>query len=339
MGSMGLTPVITIHLSATDIERLHFAYSPMVELSFSYCALLRSPCAVEHQRWAEEAYRALHDVDLPYMRALMMPTAYIADFVTPSPHSTIRTLDEEFERMRRVSASIIRDNLQATLTYDAPITDEYQHFMMYPHEALECLIEELRLYWNRTLAQHWPRISTTLENDVLFRARQMALHGAEAMLDNLATRVCYQAGQIRIFNHSEYASRTPDFFLNGRGLLVSPSIFKNSESVSWQIVPEWQPNLTYGARGGGLWHSTRQPNPQKELELTLGAARARLLLALADPASTGELGLKLHMSAGAVSQQLTRLRKARLVESQRSGHRVYYRLTERGEKLVALFTE
>ncbi len=331
--------MITIHLSATDIERLHFGYSLMNELSFSFCALMGSPCAVQPQRWIDEAARALHGADFPYMRALMLPRGYLADFVTPSPDLAIRTLDEEFERMRALPPAQIRRNVETTLHYGAPASNEYQHFMMYPHEALECLIEEMRFYWTRALAGHWPRISSTLDSDVMHRARQMALHGADVMLDDLAPKVCYAAGQIRIHNHSIHAAKTPDLYLNGRGLLIAPSIFKNPSGVSWQIVPEWQPMLAYGARGSGLWYTTRRPDPEKELELTLGAARARILLALVDPTTTSELGIRLHMSAGAVSQQLTRLRKARLVESQRSGHRVYYRLTERGENLVRLFTE
>jgi DNA-binding transcriptional ArsR family regulator len=331
--------VITIHLSAADIERLHFGYSPLAELAFSYCALLGSPCAAEHQAWADESYRALHGFDLPYMRAVILPYAYIADFVTPSPDTIRRSIEEEFERLRQVPAAVIRKNLETTLRHDAPVTSEYQHFMMYPHEALECLIEELRFYWNRVLARHWPRISSTLEQDILYRARQMALHGADTMLSSLAAQVCYQSGQIQIYSHSKYAAVTPEYYLEGRGLLFSPSIFKNPSGISWQIVPEWQPMFAYGARGSGLWYSARRPDPEKELELTLGAARARILIALAEPTSTTELGIRLHMSAGAVSQQLTRLRKARLVESQRSGHKVYYRLTERGENLLNLFTE
>jgi DNA-binding transcriptional ArsR family regulator len=332
-------PVITIHLSAADIERLHFGYSPLVELSFSFCTMLGSTCAAEHRTWEDEARRALHGFELPYMRAVVLPYAYLADFVTPPPDGISRSLEEEFERMRHTPADVIRKNLETTLRHDAPVTNEYHHFMMYPHEALECLIEELRFYWQRTLERHWPRINSALEQDILYRARQMALHGPETMLSDLADRVCYEAGQLKIHRHSKYAAVTPEYHLNGRGLLFAPSIFKNPEGISWQIVPEWEPMFAYGARGSGLWYNARRPDPAKELELTLGAARARLLLALADPTSTTELGVKLHMTAGAVSQQLTRLRKAKLVESQRSGHKVYYRLTDRGEKLLALFTE
>jgi DNA-binding transcriptional ArsR family regulator len=71
--------------------------------------------------------------------------------------------------------------------------------------------------------------------------------------------------------------------------------------------------------------------------LTLGAGKARLILALDSPLSTGELAHKLAVTAGAVSQQLGKLHQAGLVESHRSGKHVFYRLSERGHKLVDLF--
>ena len=103
--------------------------------------------------------------------------------------------------------------------------------------------------------------------------------------------------------------------------------------------PHWLPMLIYGARGGGLWYREEVPDPEEPLTLTLGAAKAKLLLTLKQPAHTAELAQKLSVTAGAVSQQLGRLHEAGLVESHRSSSRVYYRLTARGEKLIAVFAE
>ena len=73
--------------------------------------------------------------------------------------------------------------------------------------------------------------------------------------------------------------------------------------------------------------------------MTLGTSRARLLQTLAEPAYTLDLAQRLNLTAGAVSQQLGRLAQAGLIESYRSGSKVYYRLSSRGERLLDVFTE
>jgi DNA-binding MarR family transcriptional regulator len=55
------------------------------------------------------------------------------------------------------------------------------------------------------------------------------------------------------------------------------------------------------------------------------------------PATTGEIARQLGLTSGAVSQQLERLKQAGLVEPHRTGKRVYYQLTRRGEELIGLF--
>jgi DNA-binding transcriptional ArsR family regulator len=65
--------------------------------------------------------------------------------------------------------------------------------------------------------------------------------------------------------------------------------------------------------------------------------RASLLAILREPTPTSGLARQLGVTAGAVSQQLSRLMDAGLLDAHRSGYRVYYRLSERGHKLMDLF--
>jgi DNA-binding MarR family transcriptional regulator len=95
--------------------------------------------------------------------------------------------------------------------------------------------------------------------------------------------------------------------------------------------------LIYPARGVGLWQHGSASPPDEALQLTLGASRARLLQSLAEPAHTNDLAHRLCLTAGAVSQQLGRLSRAGLIESYRSGSKVYYRLSSRGERLLDVF--
>jgi len=94
--------------------------------------------------------------------------------------------------------------------------------------------------------------------------------------------------------------------------------------------------IIYRARGLGLWQQ-EEPDRNPSLEIALGAGRARVLQLLTTPANTGEIARKLHITAGAASQHLSRLNDAGLVEPYRSGRRVYYHLTDRGAQLLLLF--
>jgi DNA-binding transcriptional ArsR family regulator len=66
----------------------------------------------------------------------------------------------------------------------------------------------------------------------------------------------------------------------------------------------------------------------------MGQARATILLAAAEPASTSQLARQLLMSAGAVGDHLAVLLRARLVNRTRAGRSVLYQRTPLGDALV-----
>ncbi|MDQ2844945.1 MAG: helix-turn-helix domain-containing protein, partial [Actinomycetota bacterium] len=67
----------------------------------------------------------------------------------------------------------------------------------------------------------------------------------------------------------------------------------------------------------------------------LGTGRARVLRELARPATTSELATELGTSLGTVGDHLAVLRNARLVAGTRTAHRVVYRRTELGDRLLS----
>jgi DNA-binding transcriptional ArsR family regulator len=96
----------------------------------------------------------------------------------------------------------------------------------------------------------------------------------------------------------------------------------------------WQPTLIYPARGiAGLWQPPAT-QPPIALGRLLGRTRARLLLALAEPASTAILARRLGHSPSGVSEHLAALRDAWLLTSHRVGHQVVYERTPLGIALA-----
>ncbi|MEL7236250.1 MAG: helix-turn-helix domain-containing protein, partial [Chloroflexota bacterium] len=241
-------------------------------------------------------------------------------------------LEDQLNGLLDVPADLIAEDIQKVADLNG-MTDEREQFIKDPHHALPCLVEEIWAYWNAVLTAHWSRISATLDNDVNYRARQLALEGIEAVLKELNEQLESPNRETLIITKSHYDLKTE---LDGRGIQFYPSLFELG--LVWQVGTTWQPSIGYNARGAGLWYEPPAIQTDEAIELTLGASKARLLTALQHPYTTSDLSHLLHVSAGAVSQQLTKLAQAGLVLSHRSGSRVYYRLSPRGAQLLEVFS-
>ena len=141
-------------------------------------------------------------------------------------------------------------------------------------------------------------------------------------------------GKALRLNKAHYKKQDEHYVLDQEGLHLVPSVF--GHGLMWQIAPDYQPMVIYSARGVGQWQID-QPDLDESLELLLGAGRASVLAELDQPATTSELALQLHLTAGAVSQHLNLLQRAGLVQANRSGKRVYYSLSQKGSELLRLF--
>lgn len=330
--------MLTVNLLPDDLANLRFGYSPLIEISNSYRYLRYHPEALTFYRgWREEAEAALHGLSFPYLDAVILEKHYIADFMTPTPLDTVRTFDDALDTLRRTPEPTLRANLETILQLDEPLTPPRQHFLDDPCGALERLADEVAIYWQRALAPYWGHMLSVLENDVLYRARQLALFGARSVFAELSHSLTYAPGFISIDKRYVCrASRKQHYDLGGVGLQLVPAIFGKSSSVSTQFEPEFRPMIIYSARGAGLWH--HEPSPANvQLETLIGAGKSRVLLALEAPQNTTELARILNLTPGAVSQHLGHLSSAGLVEAHRAGSRVFYRLSLRGERLLGLF--
>lgn len=195
------------------------------------------------------------------------------------------------------------------------------------------LADFLRRYWDRALAHHWPRLKALLETDVMYRARILALHGPEALLDSLGPGAKGARFAGRTLTLSKYVGEATTT-LAGHGLLLVPSAF-----VSSLMTLPWQEALQYQVRGvAGLWQPAL-PDPSAALALLLGEARARLLMCLAVPATTTELARRFSVTPGAVSQQLGWLAQTGLVTTRRRGREVYYEASDIGRGLLEAYGE
>ena len=179
--------MIAINLTPTDVMQMRFAFSPVLEASISFHMLhKRHPHPTQYLSWIDEALRALHDVELPYMHALIGACSYVPDFLTPTPTAPGVDFEEDLKRISVTPTPIIQEHLQFLIELEGE-NEMLQKALAHPRETVDALIAELRIYWERTLAHHWSRMTAILENDILYRAREQALYGASRYAQWLAS--------------------------------------------------------------------------------------------------------------------------------------------------------
>jgi DNA-binding transcriptional ArsR family regulator len=185
--------------------------------------------------------------------------------------------------------------------------------------------------WQALLEPEWRTLRAILERDVVHRAGQLASKGWAAALNGLHADLAWRQGAIELtrWRTDEAAA------LDGRGLLFIPSVFV-WPGLALSLDPPWPPALIYPARGvSALWERPRQGGPGTALDRLLGTARAAILLALENPASTTQLAATLGQSLGGIGDHLAVLRESGLITRARSGRSVLYRRTPVGDALAA----
>src|SRR5438128_1985236 len=68
----------------------------------------------------------------------------------------------------------------------------------HPRRAIRRLADLMRAYWQLALAEHWPRIRSLLEHDVLHRARQITDGGTRLLFADLDPGVGWAGGVLSL---------------------------------------------------------------------------------------------------------------------------------------------
>ena len=325
--------MMTIQIKPENLVKMRFAYRPLLEIPLSYRVFINPEFQSPYQRWMQESNRALYGLDLPYLDALVTGHGYIPDFLTPTPNGKHTDIEADLEALLATPDDLIREGM-LTMIEEQGDSGMRRFFLAHPREAVRCLVEDLRLYWQQVLAHYWSRMVSALEGDVLHRARLLALDGPGPMFTDLHSSIDFEDTQIRIRPICQHVHNDIDLSLGDEGLQLVPVIFRGCGRMV-QVAPGFQSMLAYGVRGAGLWYQKATSN--QSLELALGTGRARVLEVLKTPATNGEVAHKTRSAPATASHHLSRLTKSGLVEPRRSGKRVYYYLTARGLKLLTLF--
>ncbi len=320
--------------SDTDLSKIRFAFSPLWECISSLRVLRNPSMGAMHLPWIKETKKNTKHLNLEPLFTLVRDpkniSNYIPDFLTPPPSTPFPDFKSELGTMRRTPHEIVRHDIDWNYQ-DLPEIPKYaQTFLETPQAALDDLALQLEAYWKAALEMHWTRIRLFLEGDVMLRARQLALGGANLLLNQLHPTLTFADHTL-----TQEKSFTNLIDLNDQGMILVPSAFLSSHVMNMCIAP-WQPTMIYPARGSAnLWNTPLEPN--SALEALLGNGCALVLEALRVPTGTLELAGRLGVAPSNISHHLKRLTRAGLVESHRQGRIVYYRHSSRAEDILALY--
>ncbi|MBO1335481.1 DUF5937 family protein [Streptomyces sp. VRA16 Mangrove soil] len=317
-----------------DLARTSFAYSPLQEAVYSLRAW-REPARYPHQRpWLRRLGPAFRRQDTELLRALISPHLWIPDYLTPRPDRPRPTFAQQLDRIRDVPPHLLEADF--TAAYDTTpdrLPPVVRAGLAHPAAFRHRIAEALDAYWHECLADDWwPRVQSVLEADLTHRGKVLAEHGVGGLFTSLDGRLSWD-GEVLTLVASDNCHPWPaaDIRIGGRGLVLVPTVFCHGAHT--MIDPGLPPLLSYPARGRATISETPPPASDASLTRLLGAARARLLRLLAEPASTTELAHRLDVTPGAVSQHLSILYDAGLLTRTRSGRSVRYARSALGERL------
>jgi DNA-binding MarR family transcriptional regulator len=199
------------------------------------------------------------------------------------------------------------------------------------HPAVVRITGLLEEYWKQAIAPYWPSIRSSLEDEILFRGRALALGGPELMFAELGGRVIWSRPVLTAPFH--YDLEVP--VTRSRFMLV-PIVFAGG--IRLFLQEDDMVAMSYQARGTGYFRvlTTRPALAQADdrLALLLGRGRAQVVRALDAPATTTDVAESLGMAKSTVSQHLAVLSDAGIVWKQRLGGRVFYQLDQSGLVLL-----
>lgn len=325
--------MLRFEVTSADLLRSRFAVSPAFELQ----SLLRvlnpavrtnTPPArtnrlrpvVDRMRRDDDAFAAL--------LALQHPRGGPSFVVPPPTRGMHQSIEDDLRAIRAAPRTVVRAEIDACLAA-RPTSDRRVRAVLDAPEAVDLLADAFARAWTALLAADWPQLRAICERDIVNRSGELARHGWAAALRGLHPRVRWRDGGIEVsrIRHAPVA-------LRGQGMMFIPSVFV-WPNVAAHADDPWPRCLIYPARGVGQWWSAAEPAPASAaLEELIGRTRARILMALHEPASTTQLARSLGLPTGSVGDHLRTLARAGLLDPARSGRSVLYRRTPLGDLLA-----
>jgi DNA-binding transcriptional ArsR family regulator len=353
---------IRFHLPANALDRVAFAYSPLLEAALSLHVLVEPKHHPLQHEWVR-AMRALK----PALRREVGAFSFLyrttlADVFLPSPSEEYRDFGLEVERLRRLDQRTVayeltrplhdhggaepRDprlddaDVRASVLRSAELHGPEsvrvaQALLEDPVAVARRLATLLESYWEAAFAAEWEQLEPRLAAAVTEAGRQLADDGVYSLLLRLAPQLRVDAGreEFGIDVRHEHRVEVGD----DQTLVLAPSYFVWPH-VRVNCDQPWPLTLVYPA--GFVLGAARRELPSgdflRSLRAVADATRLRALKLIAErPRSTQELARLIGISEAGLSKHLRLMAHAGLLTTRREGYYVLYSLVPERVEAVA----
>lgn len=320
--------VVEFRLAPDDVSSIRFGISPGQELAHAVRVLGRPAYHPVQWGWLRRARRQVPGKAFELLRLLVGPDGYLPDFLTSTPAWDL-TPDIELDRLREADLRPLRVDLLKRVDRTTGTEQRVLRALADDPEGTRVAVADAwRQCWDSLLGPSWPQLERVLRADIGARSRRMTIHGIGAMVDSLHEAVSWapHAVRVRLRMHGEVLDCA------GSGLVLVPSVMAPRCTVVTE--PPAQPTLFYPALGVSERWADAPTGVGGALGELLGAGRAAVLLALADPMSTTEVAAAGRLAVSTASHHLAILRAAGLVDSRRDGQKMVHVRTPLGDALA-----
>jgi len=303
-------------VDVADLARVRFTTDAVWETTASIHTLAFPRHHLLHQRLRRLVPKR-PDFDLDHLMTLAGNPCWLPDVWAPAPSMRPAHPLEQIDAIRHTDHAVAEADL-AQLS-----------LKMEPQAYLDRTAEAMQGWWAAVLEPLWDRIDAIARADIAHHQATLAARGLTATLPELNRGLALDGQRLRV----DLGEGKLSLASCGEGIWFLPSVFR-WPWVAMDTRETVPPVVSYGARGAGrIWQQPGRGAPAGLPDL-LGRSRALILESLDVPCSTTALARSLGLSISTVSEHLSVLASAGLLESRRDGQRVLYWRTMVGDLLV-----
>ncbi|MDX2545096.1 helix-turn-helix domain-containing protein [Streptomyces sp. WI04-05B] len=324
-----------IHFTAEDLARIRVATTIGVaaETLDSVKLLKDRDLDLPFRPWQVSVRGRLGEQAGP-LSALLPPRGPLLDMASLTGDTA--SIDEAVDNLLAASRRLVRLELE-NIEFRPAHRSWARNLVDGDRETRLQVAAALRAGHRATVAPYWNRVRSHLSEARAAYLATMAEGGVEKLLTTLCSPLVRWRPPVLEVDHV----CDGDLHLNGRGLVIAPTMFSTQhvEVSQAPLDPARAPVLAVPTVSGtmldtALWGDVDEP-PVEPVDDLLGRTRAAVLRAAADGCSTTQLARTLNIAPATVSHHTRVLRDAHLITTRREGKMVMHTITGLGLAVLA----